>query len=411
MIDQQNIYVGGITESKKRNVMIVSITVCMLLLLFAGCGDDDMIKPQEETGTIVIDQTPDVLSGAGWSLTGLKSEAGSGDITLAEMPTGPYKLTWNIVGGFSKPPSYKKILSSNGSITFSGAYVQVPGPSGEFVLIPAGTFRMGSEDKTQHTVTLTTPFYISNTEVTNQKYIELAQWAYDQGHCTATGVKLHDNLDGSTMLIMDLEADSCEISFAGGTFSVDAGKEEHPVMHVTWHCAAAYCDWLSLKEGLPRAYNHTTWLCNGHDPYNAQGYRLPTEAEWEYACRAGTQTPFYTGNCLDSDTEANYCGEWPYPGCSSGSVIGWTVPVGSYPANTYGLYDMHGNLFEWCNEWYGSYSGDEIDPAGPDTGPGRVIRGGFWLSEAMRCSSANRGVSYPENSRPAFGFRPVRSFD
>jgi formylglycine-generating enzyme required for sulfatase activity len=210
---------------------------------------------------------------------------------------------------------------------------------------------------------------------------------------------------------MDLEADSCEISFAWSTFSVDAGKEEHPVMHVTWYAAAAYCDWLSLKEGLPRAYNHTTWLCNSHDPYNAQGYRLPTEAEWEYACRGGTQTPFYTGNCLDSDTEANYCGEWPYPGCSSGSVIGWTVPVGCYPANTYGLYDMHGNLFEWCNEWYGSYSGDESDPVGPVTGSGRVIRGGFWLSDAMRCRSANRGAAYSEISRPDFGFRPVRSFD
>ena len=398
-------------ESKNRNVIFISITASMLFLFTAGCGDDDMTKPSEETGTIVINQTPDVLAGAGWSLTGLQWEAGSGDIALSDMPVGPYTLTWNIVGGYSKPPSEMKTLSSDGSINFSGTYVAVPGPSGVFVLISAGTFKMGSEDKTQHTVTLTTPFYISNTEVTNQKYIELAQWAHDQGHCTATSTKLHDNIDGSTMLLMDLEADSCEISFDGGTFSIDVGKVEHPVMYATWYGAAAYCDWLNLKEGLSRVYNHTTWLCNGHDPYNAQGYRLPTEAEWEYACRAGTQTPFYTGNCLDSDTEANYMGVAPYPGCSSGKVVGWTVPVGSYPANTNGLYDMHGNLFEWCNEWYGSYNGDEIDPVGSDTGPGRVIRGGFWLSEAIRCRSANRGIATPELSRHDFGFRVVRSIN
>jgi len=287
----------------------------------------------------------------------------------------------------------------------------------DFVLIPAGTFTMGSPedeyyrepDEVQHTVTLTTPFYVSATEVTNQQYADLAQWAYDQGYCTATSSSLRDALDGSTFELLDLDGLTCEISFSGGVFAVDTGKEDHPVLEVTWWGSVAYCDWLSLSEGLPRAYDHATWECNGHDPYNAVGYRLPTEAEWEYSCRAGTQTPFNTGACLDAGTEANYHGSWPYQGCPSGPYEGWTVPVGSYPANGFGLYDMHGNLWEWCNDWYGLYGGDEIDPPGPEAGSLRVIRSSRWDSSARYCRSAYRFDGYSGSSSAYIGFRVARS--
>ena len=291
-----------------------------------------------------------------------------------------------------------------------------PVPPG-FVLIPAGTFTMGSPEdeyfhqssETQHTVTLTTPFYVSATEVTNQQNAALAQWAYDQGYCTATSWGLQDALDGSTVELLDLDDGDCEISFSGGVFTVDPGKEDHPVLEVTWYGSVAYCDWLSLSEGLPRAYDHSTWECNGHDPYNAVGYRLLTEAEWEYACRAGTQTPFHTGECLDAGTEANYDGNYPYPDCPSGPYVGGTVPVGSYPANGFGLYDMHGNLYEWCNDRYGAYGGDEVDPPGPEAGSVRVIRGGFWYSYALSCRSANRVIYNPDSSNYYIGFRLARS--
>ena len=241
--------------------------------------------------------------------------------------------------------------------------------------IQADTFTMGSPtfeidrggSETLHKVTLTTPFYMFATEVTNQQYAEMAQWAYDSLHCTATSTSLQDALDGSTQELLDLDS-VCEISFSGGTFTVDSGKEEHPVVEVTWYGAVAYCDWLSLREGLARAYDHTTWQCNGNAPYAATGYRLPTEAEWEYACRAGTLTPFNTGSCLDAETEVNYNGNYPYSGCPTGPYVDWTVPVGSYPANAFDLYDMHGNLYEWCNDRYGVYSGDETDPVGPSVG-------------------------------------------
>jgi len=292
-----------------------------------------------------------------------------------------------------------------------------PVPEG-FVVIPAGTFTMGSpwdeyghqSNETQHTVTLTTPFYVSATEVTNQQYADLAQWAYDQGYCTATSSSLGDALDGSTQELLHLYKSFCEISFGDGVFTVDPGKSDHPVKAVTWYGAAVYCDWLSLSEGLDRAYDHGTWQCNGHDPYNAVGYRLPTEAEWEFACRAGMQTPFNTGECLDAGTEANYNGDYyPYPDCPSGPYVGWTVPGGSYPANGFGLYDMHGNLWEWCNDWYEMYGGDEVDPAGPWLGSYRVDRGGGWSSFALYCRSAHRDCHDEGGSSNYIGFRIARS--
>jgi formylglycine-generating enzyme required for sulfatase activity len=267
-----------------------------------------------------------------------------------------------------------------------------------WVLIPADTFTMGSpydepereEQETLHTVTLTNDFYISKTEVTNQQYADMAQWAYDRGYCTATSYEVRDTLDGSNWLLLDLDDSDCEISFSEGTFSVDPGKEYYPVLEVNWYGAVSYCDWLSMKEGFDRAYDHSSWQCNGNDPYNAEGYRLPTEAEWEYACRAGTQTPFNTGSCLDAGNEANYDGRTPLTGCPSGLYQGSTVPVSNFSANGFGLYNMHGNASEWCNDFYGSYGGDETDPVGSPGSYYRVVRGGSCISYGAYSRSAVR---------------------
>jgi len=287
-----------------------------------------------------------------------------------------------------------------------------------FALIEAGTFQMGSPedelgryyDEDQHWVTLTHDFFIQTTEVTNRQYAEMTQWAYDHGYCGVEGYALEDALDGSSQVLLSIGHADCEIFFSNGLFSVVPGKEDHPVKFVSWYGAVAYCDWLSLEEGLPRAYNHETWQCNGNNPYNAQGYRLPTEAEWEYACRAGTSTAFANGPitytlCSPLDPVLDQIGWY------CGNDIGpWTSPVGLKMANSWNIFDMHGNLWEWCNDWYSSEyynSSPSVNPTGPANGMYRVRRGGAWDHMAHLCRSARRGRSIYITEY--FGFRPARS--
>jgi formylglycine-generating enzyme required for sulfatase activity len=197
------------------------------------------------------------------------------------------------------------------------------------------------------------------------------------------------------------------VSFSAGVFSCI--NPTHPAKSVTWYGAVAYCDWLSLQQGLPRAYSHSTWECNGGSPYTAAGYRLPTEAEWEYACRAGSTTAFANGaitsiDCAPLDPNLDLMG-WYCGNANDGAH-----PVAQKLPNAWGLYDMHGNEWEWCNDWFGTYGGTVTDPVGPGAGDFRVIRGGNWDWHAQNCRSASRYGSYPynENNFP-FGFRPVRS--
>ncbi len=134
-------------------------------------------------------------------------------------------------------------------------------------------------------------------------------------------------------------------------------------------------------------------------------YRLPTEAEWEYACRARTTTPFYTGRCLGTD-EANYDGNYPLKGCPKGVYREKTTPVGSFPPNPFGLYDMHGNVSECCQDRYGPYpKSASVDPGGPSTGTNRVLRGGSWGDAAWRCRSSGRDWDGPGNRDAYGGFR------
>src|SRR5262249_9534868 len=129
-------------------------------------------------------------------------------------------------------------------------------------------------------------------------------------------------------------------------------------------------------------------------------YRLPTEAEWEYACRAGTISTFNTGARLTSQ-EANFDGTNPYHDTPAGTHLGHTTAVGSYPPNGFGLCDMHGNVWEWCNDWFSeSYYADEwrTNPAGPESGTLKVVRGGSWVSSGKFCRTAQRDRVTPESA-------------
>jgi formylglycine-generating enzyme required for sulfatase activity len=182
-----------------------------------------------------------------------------------------------------------------------------------------------------------------------------------------------------------------------------------PVETITWYDAIEYCNRLSKKEGLTPVYSingtNVTW------DRSANGYRLPTEAEWEYAARAGTITPFSTGENIET-SQANFNGRFPYNNSLPGVFLETTTEVGSFPPNTWGLYDMHGNVFEMCWDWFDYYTRNEavrIDPAGPAAGNHRIIRGGSWANGGNVLRSAYRGITFPGLGNDRIGFRIARN--
>ncbi|MBU1698708.1 MAG: formylglycine-generating enzyme family protein [Candidatus Eisenbacteria bacterium] len=317
-------------------------------------------------------------------------------------------------------------VSDVDSVTFYDDMVVPPG----MVMVPAGVFWMGDGNMEsqcgidEREVTLTHDFYLGQHEVTNQEYMEALQWAYDNGYVTVNlSHEVRDDLDGSTVELLGMGWDWSEIQFDGeGTFylrespSTEAQNAypngydpgDHPVLMVTWYGAARYCDWLSLQAGLPRAYEHTgDWSCNGGDPYGAQGYRLPTDAEWEYATQIEGDRAYPWGDDDPDCSIANY--RWgAYEMC-----IGWTTPVETYPVapSSLGLYDMGGNLMEWCNDWHVCDLGDnpDTDPIGPASALYKVLHGGSWYYNQNRMRCSIRFDYTPTSKTYEVGFRPAKS--
>ncbi len=178
-----------------------------------------------------------------------------------------------------------------------------------------------------------------------------------------------------------------------GTKPLKRKDPKSPAVRVQWVDAVRFCNKTSEMDGLKPCYDLKTWACD----FEADGYRLPTEAEWEFACRAGTKTKYWSGD------DAAALGKVAWFRETSG---GATHPVGQKPANAWGLHDMHGNVWQWCNDWYGADSYKESpreNPRGPASGEQRVMRGGAWDSPAEKCRAASRGKDTQSFTDACFG--------
>jgi len=242
----------------------------------------------------------------------------------------------------------KLVLIPPREVAMGSAKSDRPVPQGKIALIQPAEFLMGSADsdaagwhneKPQHRVTITKPFYLGTTEVTQEQYEQIM----------------------------------------GENPSHYGGDPQRPVESVSWDDAQEFCRRLSEKEG--------------------ETYRLPTEAQWEYACRAGSTTKWYFGD--DESQLADYA--WY-------KVNSYLMPhsVARKKPNAWGLYDMHGNVWEWCDDWFETFyygNSPNTDPTGPASGETRVYRGGCWNHEATYCRSAFRGNSWTGERALHLGFR------
>ena len=267
----------------------------------------------------------------------------------------------------------------------------------EFVLVPAGTFQMGSPsgekerrpDEERHTVEISHDFYLSKHEVTRGQF---------RAFVTDTGYRTEPETDGQGAWGYDGGARKIEGRKPVYTWMSTgfAQTDEHPVVNVTWNDAHAFAGWLARRS--------------------KQAMRLPTEAEWEYAARARSITRFYSGD--DAETLANVGNvadgaakkqfpDWQTTIAADDGYV-FTAPVGHFPANRFGLHDMHGNVWEWCEDWLGPYASlSARDPAGESDAMGvRVMRGGSWGKRIPQiASSALRFSGAPPSRDMDVGFR------
>jgi formylglycine-generating enzyme required for sulfatase activity len=359
------------------------------------------LTASQRAGTKLVDITYD-LDAPGFGLVAVTLEASSdGGATW----TVPVISVTGAVGG-SVVPGTGKAIVWNAGVDWAGNYstqmrFRVVAEDG-FSYIPGGSFTMGrtsgdtNADAPPITVTVGS-FYLQERETTKAQWDEVRTWAVNNGYT-------------------DL--------------AVGAGKAaNHPVQTVSWWDVVKWCNARSEKEGLTPVYTVSgavmrTGTTEPIPNWSANGYRLPTEAEWEKAARGGVSGKrFPWGTDTISHSNANYYGSSSpaydlspinnyHPSYTAGGTP-YTSPVGSFGANGYGLYDMSGNVWEWCWDWYGSSyyatSNGTTDPRGPASGTYRVYRGGSWSGSAFSAHCAYRNGSSPGNTFNYFGFRPART--
>lgn len=312
-------------------------------------------------------------------------------------------------------------------------------PSVELLTLPSGSFLMGNTGNfhdlyycmcdgctcefPRHEVNIGYSFQMGKYEITNAQYADLLNWAKAQGYLNSSAGASYSGGDvyhgGQRLIILD--SPQSDIEFITPSFTPKTRNNEsmawHPVHEVSWYGAVAFCNWLSEKEGQVQAYSLAGWSLVNRQ---GGGYRLPSEAEWEYACRGSAAndkrySPFWFGD--DPELELFSCAyssifDQNMVWCANANA--WSEEVGKKQPNDYGLYDMHGNVFEWCEDWWHeSYTGAPVDGSPWEVPfgfpPVKVYRGGDWIGEASSARSSFRTWTPPTWKGAAVGFRLARS--
>ena len=300
----------------------------------------------------------------------------------------------------------------------------------DMIYILGGEFEMGyhfaegAPDELPVHAVLLDAFFVSNCETTNLQYCDYLNSAYPALIKVVSGVVFASSDSTNSYRYCDTHSydPDSQIEYSEGLFSVTTkeGRDmsNDPVVEVSWYGAVAYCNFKSGAEARESCYNLSTWEFD----LSKHGYRLPTEAEWEYVARGGNNSPYYRfpwGDTI-SHSQANYFADPCNISYDVSTTTGfhpdsndtypYTSVVGSFSANGYGLYDIAGNVYEWCNDWYDSnyYNVSPYEnPLGPLSGSERILRGGGWHSSAAYCRVAYRDSDSPGDRRNGLGFRVV----
>lgn len=347
-----------------------------------------------------------------------------------------YRIEWL----YEKDGSWKSEFMPNVILSDSNGTISVEVPTqhrlikdsvsyptnqpGGFVSIPVG-HNVGTNPITAiesyninypetYSLTVRKPFYMLDHEVTNSEYNDVLNWALSEGLIYVAdggdGYNYVYSVDGDWIMLR-LDPIRCEINHNTGLFFVDVGREDNPVVMVTWYGACMYCNFRGQMEGLPEIYNSADWSCN----FLTNGYRLPTEDEWEYAARGGVEnTRYWWGNEI-SHSNANYqalgnysfdlsAGDGKHPAITR---FPNTNAKGMFPPNPYGLYDMGGNVVEWC--WDQDLSHQILGTNNIPPSTEKYLRGGDWNHDAkFSCVYIRYSHREPEEVQSFIGFRIVK---
>ena len=429
---------------------IRALGILAAVLAAAGCGDPSSGTPAPST--------PQAPAAPAAAFTFAPASPAPGQtVQFTDTSTGsPMSWTWTFGDGGTaavQHPSHVYALAGTFTVTLSVSNAGGANASSRTVVtksatplqevrLPGGEFRMGdhfgfvdpshpSDELPVHLVRID-PFYMAVTHTTNEQFLAFLNDALAKRLIEVRNGVVYGAGSSDVYYYTRQYAPYYSIGFDGAAFSIGDFRGAHPVVGVMWFGAAAYCNWLSVQKGLQPCYNTATWACD----FTKSGYRLPTEAEWEYAARGGQYAPYYNypwGNDQDP-AKANWPDSRdPYEGTDP-STYPWTTPVRFYDgqlrqksdfnwpgsassyqtrdgANAFGLYDMAGNVWQLVNDWYDqNYYGVSAydNPKGPDAGSVmpdgkryRSMRGGNWYNGYVT-TGVNDGHSRVSNRNPSY---------